>query len=53
MFGMPSSAGAVGAVADMLVAIYNAADLGPHQQNDFIELTADIGVPWNKTNFEA
>lgn len=64
MFGMASSAGVFGAVADMLVAIYGAAGFGPickwvddffvvrlpHQQwseMEFINLTADIGVPWS------
>jgi hypothetical protein len=66
MFGMSSSAGVFGAVADMLVAIYNTAGFGPISkwvddflvarlpnqtwtEEDFISLTAEIGVPWNRT----
>lgn len=65
MFGMASSAGVFGAVADMLVALYNAAGFGPISkwvddflvarlpgqswtEEEFIGLTADLGVPWNE-----
>lgn len=64
MFGLASSAGVFGAVADMLVAIYKAAGFHmiqkwvddffviryPDQtwtEEDFINLTADLGVPWS------
>ena len=63
-FGLASSAGVFGAVADLLVAIYKASGFGPlvkwvddffvvrlpHQswsEEDFIRLTADLGVPWS------
>ncbi len=68
MFGMLSSAGVFGAVANMLVAIYNAVGFGPickwvddffvihlpdqcWTEADFINLTADIGVPWSLAKF--
>lgn len=64
MFGLSSSAGVFGAVADMLVAIGKAAGFRviqkwvddflviqfPDQdwtEQDFIDLTAGIGVPWS------
>jgi hypothetical protein len=64
MFGLASSAGVFGAIADMLVAIYKAAGFWPvlkwvddflvirlpgqtWSELDFINLTADVGVPWS------
>ncbi len=62
-FGLASSAGVFGAVADMFVAIYRANDFIvikwvddflairlPSQawtENDFINITANLGVPWS------
>lgn len=63
MFGLSSSAGVFGAIADMLVGIYKASGYGPIRkwvddflvfrlpgqswtEDDFIALTADVGVPW-------
>jgi hypothetical protein len=63
-FGLASSAGVFGSLADMLVAIYAAAGFGPIKkwvddflvirlpgqqwvEQDFIALTAAIGVPWS------
>ncbi|EKM74593.1 hypothetical protein AGABI1DRAFT_95523 [Agaricus bisporus var. burnettii JB137-S8] len=62
---MASSAGVFGAVADMLVALYNAAGFRPISKwvddflvvrlpgqswtkEEFIGLTANLGVPWNE-----
>ncbi|PSR81116.1 hypothetical protein PHLCEN_2v6451 [Hermanssonia centrifuga] len=64
-FGLRSSAGVFGALADMLVAIYRASGFGPltkwvddflvirtpdqsWTEDEFIELTARLGVPWGK-----
>lgn len=62
-FGLASSAGVFGSVADMFIAIYRAHDFIvikwvddflairlPHQswsEQDFINLTAPLGVPWS------
>jgi hypothetical protein len=63
MFGLASSAGVFGSIADMLLAIYVRAGFGPvlkwvddfiavrlpnhcWTENNFIDLTARIGVPW-------
>jgi hypothetical protein len=65
-FGLRSSAGVFGSIADMLVSIYAAHGFGPIRkwvddffvvrlpggswsEEDFISLTARLGVPWSMT----